>query len=158
MQYQIAFYQTRDYSIMVTPMTPHGFTALNRSNGERRACRRYAMRLEVRYKVTRGRHVVDTGEGHTLDMSSEGILFSTNQLVMRGAAAELWIDWPVPLNGHPLRLVVHGRVVRSEGQNAAMRIARHEFRLAGNRELVPLGRAAVAAIGLASGQDLPPED
>jgi hypothetical protein len=91
-------------------------------------------------------------------MSSEGILFSTNQLFVRGAAAELWIEWPVPLNGHPLRLIVHGRVVRSEGQNAAVRIARHEFRLAGNRELGPLGRAAAAASGLVSDPAAPSED
>jgi hypothetical protein len=139
-------------------MMIYGSGSPNNAGGERRASRRYAMCLDVRYKVTRGRHVVDTGAGRTLDMSSEGILFSTNQMVMRGAAAELWIDWPVPLNGNPLRLVVHGRVVRCEGQNAAVRIARHEFRLAGNRELVPLGRAAAAASGLLSGPAAPFEN
>jgi len=97
--------------------------------GERRWHRRYAIELDMRYK-TLGKQVIE-GSGRTLDLSSGGVSFSVGQAVPSGLAAELWIDWPVALNGISLRLVVFGKIVRSASDRAALRMYRHEFRLAG---------------------------
>ena len=43
---------------------------------------------------------------------------------------EMFIDWPLLREGaHPLKLVMYGRVIRSDGKLAAVRVSRDEFRL-----------------------------
>jgi len=125
-------------------MTPECDFLLNTIPGERRENRRYAVVLDLRYKLTRGKRVIEMGSSRTLDMSSGGISFMAREALAHGASAELWIDWPVPLNGVPLRLVVRGRIVRSAPGAAALRMTRHEFRLANARQQQGFGRPAHA--------------
>jgi hypothetical protein len=102
-------------------------------SGDRRCARRYALGLDLNYKVTRGKRVLETGAGRTEDISSGGVAFAAGRPLPVGSNAELMVEWPMPLNGHPLRLVISGRIVRNEGRIAAIRIDRHEFRLGGVR-------------------------
>ena len=110
-------------------MTQTSDTIPETIRGERRHDRRYALDLQLRYKVTRGKQVLRTGTGRTTDISSRGVAFVTDQPLPLRNTAELWVDWPRTLNGCPLRLIVRGRVVRSDQRGAAVRILRHEFRL-----------------------------
>lgn len=112
--------------------------------GDRRRSRRYPIVLELRYRVTRGKRLVDMGSGQTRDMSSDGVAFTTGQLLPVGMVAELWVEWPYYLNGYPMRLVLTGRIVRASHTEAAVRTLKHEFRLAGTRQLTTLAREAFA--------------
>jgi hypothetical protein len=98
-------------------------------NGERRSDRRYDLRLEARWKLIRRRRVLDTGSGQTIDLSSGGLLLEAGRPLPVGLNVELSVSWPVLLhNTAPLQLVVTGRIVRSEGSLAGIRMVQHEFR------------------------------
>jgi hypothetical protein len=100
--------------------------------GERRADRRYALLLDVKWKLVRRRRVLETGTGRTLDLSSSGILLDAGRQLPEGLNLELSVAWPVLLhNVAPLQLCVVGRIVRSDGRLAAIQMVQHEFRTAG---------------------------
>lgn len=100
--------------------------------GDRRRDRRYGIELDVRWKLIRRRRLLESGEGHTLDVSSGGILFDAGRPLPAGLNVELSITWPVMLhNVAPLQLLVYGKIVRSEGRRTAIRMVQHEFRTAG---------------------------
>lgn len=111
--------------------------------GDRRRDRRYTLDLELRYKVSRGRRVLQAGVGRTTDISSRGVAFETQEPLPLRHTAELSVEWPMTLNGCALRLFIQGRVVRSGQHSAAVRILKHEFRLAGAKPAV-MERGAAA--------------
>lgn len=97
--------------------------------GERRSDRRYALRLDLRWKLIRRRRILEAGQGSTVDFSSGGVLFETERAMPVGLNVELSIAWPVLLhNVSQLQLVVSGKVVRSQGRRTAIRMTQHEFR------------------------------
>ena len=101
-------------------------------SGDRRADRRYQLRLDLRWKLIRRRRVLDTGVGHTLDLSSGGILFDAGRNLPEGLNVELALTWPVLLhNVAPMQLVVFGKIKRSAGRLIAIQTVQHEFRTAG---------------------------
>lgn len=94
---------------------------------ERRARPRFPIKRDVRYKQFRGRTGLE-GEGKTLNMSSKGILFTTEQRLFPGRPAALEVSWPVLLEGRiPLKLVVRGRTVWCDEAKAAIKIQHHQF-------------------------------
>ena len=96
---------------------------------DRRRKKRYPMNLQVEYKVVKNYLVVGNGTGTSVDMSSNGIAFTTDQMLKVGSYLELSANWPVLLDGAcPLKLVVFGKVVRSDERMTALRVDRHEFR------------------------------
>jgi hypothetical protein len=100
--------------------------------GERRSDRRYRIRLDLRWKLIRRRKIQDTGVGRTVDLSSGGILFEAARELPVGLNVELSISWPVLLHQvAPMQLVASGRIVRSDGQQVALRMTQHEFRTVG---------------------------
>jgi hypothetical protein len=100
--------------------------------GDRRFDRRYQIQLELRWKLIRRKKIQDTGAGHTVDLSSGGVLFDAGRPLPAGLNVELSVAWPVLLhNVAPMQLVVSGRVVRSNGSQAAVQITQHEFRTVG---------------------------
>jgi hypothetical protein len=100
--------------------------------GDRRADRRYALYLDLRWKLIRRRKVLDSGTGRTVDLSSSGILFHAGRQLPVGLTVELSIAWPALLhNIAPMQLIVSGKIVRIEGNRCAVRMTRHEFRTAG---------------------------
>jgi len=109
-------------------------------SGERRRDKRYDIELELRWKLIRRRKILDNGLGHTVDLSSGGILIETDRPLPVGLNMELSIAWPVMLhNSAPLQLVVDGRIVRAKGKRVAIRMIQHQFRTIG----ITTDRAAV---------------
>ncbi|HTA72491.1 MAG TPA: PilZ domain-containing protein [Bryobacteraceae bacterium] len=100
----------------------------NRTNIERRSKARYPVKLTVRYRTV-GRHQSVNGVGHTLNMSSGGLLVSAQHEVSAGSRLEVNVEWPLLLDGAiPLQLVAHGKVVRCGGSMFAISFAQYQFR------------------------------
>lgn len=96
---------------------------------DRRGAKRLSIEREVQFRVLNRREGETEGAGKTLNMSSSGILFTTDQTLLPGRRMELAISWPAHLDNRcALKLVARGRVVRFEGQAAALEIMQHEFR------------------------------
>ena len=77
-----------------------------------------------------------TGLGKTLNMSSGGVLFTTESPLPEGERVELAVSWPAQLNDVlPLKLVAMGRLIRSEESQAAIAIERYEFKTRGTNGL-----------------------
>jgi hypothetical protein len=99
---------------------------------ERRESNRFPLQEELHYRVLQSKLESISGTGRTLDMSSSGILFSTQQRLHLGRLVEVAVHWPARLDGKcPLKFVAVGRVVRSESHAAALKIERYEFRTRG---------------------------
>ena len=104
--------------------------------GDRRTRRRYDIDLHVQYKIFRQYQVSQTGTGKTINLSGDGIACEFDDVLKPGTAIELAIAWPVLLNKTcPLKLVVTGKVVRSDAILTAVRMERYEFRTQGVRAL-----------------------
>ena len=97
---------------------------------DRRATSRFPVREEVRYKVLQPAKAPPiTGSGHTLNIGSGGILFTTEEKLPMGHTVELSVNWPARLDGTcPLKFVAVGKVVRADACKAAVRIDKYEFR------------------------------
>lgn len=96
---------------------------------ERRLKARFPLRRELRYKVLEDDRIVAAGEGASLDLSSGGVAMAIDQQLSLGAFVELSISWPVLLDATcPMRLIVFGRVVRSDGAKTACTVEKYEFR------------------------------
>jgi hypothetical protein len=75
----------------------------------------------------------ETGVGKTVNISSSGVLFTSEQPLLPGRRLELSVSWPAQLdNKCPLKLVARGKVVRSEAGKVAIEIQQYEFRTAGS--------------------------
>jgi hypothetical protein len=102
---------------------------------ERRSSRRFPIERQVRFKV-RGELPPLAGNGITVNMSSGGVLFTTDQLLRRGSPVMLEIKWPVLLDdSRPLKLVTRGPIVWCDGGKAAMHIEKWEFHTQGSKAL-----------------------
>jgi hypothetical protein len=75
-------------------------------------------------------------------MGSGGVAFSTEHALKPGAFVELSISWPVLLDDScPMRLIVFGRVLRSQNHNAVCTIDKYEFRTAARTFQAAAGRS-----------------
>ena len=100
-------------------------------NADRRSAVRFPIEQDVRYKVF-NRNTIEVGSGKTINMSSNGVLFTTERTLAPGERLEVAVNWPAHLdNKCPLKLVTTGRVIRSEDGRAAIAIERYEFRTQG---------------------------
>jgi hypothetical protein len=99
---------------------------------ERRSSDRFPMERDVRFKVINRKSGEETGVGKTINMSSNGVLFQTEQTVLPGRRVEMTISWPAQLNNTcALKLVARGRIARVESGRAAVEIQQYEFRTHG---------------------------
>ena len=101
-------------------------------NGDRREDRRYHLQLELKWKLIRRRRVLDTGTGHTLDLSSGGIFSIRDAICPRASISNS------PLRGRycytmwlPCNWWRLGKIVRCNGRQVAMQTTQHEFRTTG---------------------------
>src|SRR3954449_9747201 len=109
-------------------------TFSGRTDRERRTKRRFQIDQEVRYKMLYGQRIAETGVGRTLNISSGGVWFSTENMLTSGMPVGLSMTWPVLLNDScPMKLMIYGCVVRSNERGAAVAIERYEFRTQGSR-------------------------
>ena len=100
---------------------------------DRRASYRLPIEREVRYKIAGGRKTAARiGSGRTLNMSSRGVLFTTESSLPKGASLEIAISWPVELdNAIPLKFVAVGVLVRANEEQAAISFRSYEFKIRG---------------------------
>jgi len=96
---------------------------------ERRAKFRFPMQRELRFKVLEDGVIIAAGSGETVNLSSTGIGMAIGQQLTIGAFVEISVSWPVLLNATcPMRLIVFGRVLRSDDSLTACSIEKYEFR------------------------------
>ena len=106
------------------------FTQATKTSNERRASDRFPIEREVRYKIL-SKRTDEGGIGKTVNISSTGVLFTTDKIVIPGRRMEVAINWPAQLNSKvSLKLVARGRIVRFEQGRAALEIQQYEFRTA----------------------------
>lgn len=105
--------------------------ALDEEKTDRRSAVRFPISQDVRYRVYK-KATIETGFGKTINISSNGILFTAEREFALGERVEVAVNWPAQLdNKCPLKLVTAGRVMRSEGTTVAIAIDRYEFRTQG---------------------------
>ncbi|MEO8661720.1 MAG: PilZ domain-containing protein [Bryobacteraceae bacterium] len=103
-----------------------------KEKNDRRSSDRFPIQREVRFKVISKKTGEESGSGTTLNISSRGVLFTTDRMLLPGKRLEMAISWPAQLNNKcALKLVARGRVVRCEDGRAAIEIQQYEFRTVG---------------------------
>lgn len=103
--------------------------AEKKAAAERRNNARFPCRLAISYQTLE--HPILSGQGtsETLNISSKGILFASNERFEAGQLLQVSLDWPARLeNQVPLKLVAEGRIVRNANGQTAMTIEKYEFR------------------------------
>ena len=99
------------------------------SNSERRRSSRFPIERELRYKTLNQRAEILAGNGKTLNISSSGVLFTSDQELPVGTRLEVSISWPAQLNERCLlNLVARGRRTRHLKGQLALQIQQYEFR------------------------------
>ena len=92
---------------------------------DRRNHRRFAFVLDLQYRLLSGR----SGRGELVNISSGGLLFRCGAVLPPGELIEVELAWPSPLDAaQPLRLCIHGFIVRSDSSGTALTIGKYEFR------------------------------
>lgn len=109
------------------------------NTADRRSSDRFTIERDVRYKVLSKKSGEESGTGRTINMSSAGVLFTTDQMLLPGRRIEVSISWPAQLNSKcALRLVARGRVVRFDDGKAAMEIQQYEFKTQAKAPVTPI--------------------
>ena len=104
-------------------------TALKTDREDRRTKSRFPIHRDLRYRLMQDGRTLEAGFGKTVDMGSGGVSFTLDRTLAAGIFIELSISWPVQLdNGTPMRLVVLGRVLRSQDGLTACTVDKYEFR------------------------------
>jgi hypothetical protein len=101
---------------------------------EQRSHERYPIELEVEYRLLAKGRSRQIGSGKTRNISSGGVLFESLGSCPATGSIEVLLNWPFLLEGVcPLKLVMKGRIVRSDFRGVAIQSNSHEFRTAGSR-------------------------
>jgi len=99
----------------------------------------FPIKVPVSYELMSGGQELFKGTGHTISLSSTGVVFDAGETLPIGRTVQLRIDWPVQLqNKADLTLAVTGKTVETQGTLARIEMIRHEFRIR------PLARRASA--------------
>jgi hypothetical protein len=107
---------------------------LKKVTTEQRSHQRYPIELEVEYRLLAKGQSEYLGSGKTRNISSGGVLFDVLGSRPATGSIELMLTWPFLLEGVcPLKLVMKGRIVRSDVRGVAIQSNYHEFRTAGSR-------------------------
>jgi hypothetical protein len=109
-----------------------GTTGFDKTFGGVGTADRFPIEREIRYRILGKRGNPDEGIGKTINISSNGVLFTTDKILIPGKRIEVSISWPAQLDNRcQLKLVAKGRVARLEQGRAAVEIQQYEFRTAG---------------------------
>jgi hypothetical protein len=91
------------------------------SGSERRRSSRFPIERELRYKTFNQRAEILAGSGKTLNISSSGVLFTSDHDLPVGTRLEVSISWPAQLNEKCLlNLVARGRITRCKFSNTSL--------------------------------------
>jgi len=94
---------------------------------DRRRCRRYDINLGMQY-VLRSDKSHQSRSGHTINISSSGMLFWAGTPLAVGEYVATALSWPVSTpDGNPLSLRISGYVIWSKGHKSAMSVSRYDF-------------------------------
>jgi hypothetical protein len=97
---------------------------------DRRQSKRYALHLDLEYRVFGKGHSIVTGTTTTINISSSGLLLAQTAGVIKGQLVELSIRWRPGAHGVPgVTLEVLGRVLRLDEGGTAIRILRYGFNI-----------------------------
>lgn len=103
---------------------------------DRRRTDRFPLSCELVYRMSGKRLAHEQGAGVTVDMSSGGVRFHCDRQLLPGKRIEMAISWPAQLDNRcGLKLIARGRVVRTDGTQAAVAIQQYEFRTMGRHGL-----------------------
>ena len=109
------------------------------ATNERRRSSRFPIEREVRYKTLNQRTEILSGSGKTLNISSSGVLFTSDHDLPVGTRLEVSISWPAQLNEKCLlNLVARGRITRHNQGQLALQIQQYEFRTQSRPALAPI--------------------
>jgi DNA-binding NarL/FixJ family response regulator len=119
------------------------------AGADRRTNARFPCRLAVSYQALEHPFFSGVATSETLNISSKGLLFATEEALQPGQLLQVSVDWPARLeNQVPLKLVAEGRIVRNLNGLAAMRIDKYEFRTRRAKvQAAPPGAAAGNNLG-----------
>jgi hypothetical protein len=116
------------------PIAARATARLKKVVTEQRSHQRYPLELEVEYRLLAKGQSEHLGSGKTRNISSGGVLFEALGSRPASGSIELLLSWPFLLEGVcPLKLVMKGRIVRSDVRGVAIQSSYHEFRTAGSR-------------------------
>jgi hypothetical protein len=114
------------------PMAARAARRLEKFLSEQRSHQRYPIELEVEYRLLSKGRSEPFGSGKTRNISSGGVLFEAMGSPPPGSSIEVLVNWPFLLEGVcPLKLLIKGRIVRSDFRGVAIQSSYHEFRTAG---------------------------
>lgn len=118
---------------------PRRLDAADMAPSERRKSSRFPIEREIKYKTLNQRAEILAGNGRTLNISSSGVLFTSDHELPVGTRLELSISWPAQLNEKCfLNLVARGRVTRHNKGSLALQIQQYEFRTQSRMPIAPL--------------------
>jgi hypothetical protein len=99
------------------------------AGNERRAAVRVRAVYPSRYETHSEPRQV--GRGHTIDLSNNGIAFTTESLLPANAMITLRVEWPLRLEGGvPIELSAVGTLARTEAMGAALQLDSMSFSIA----------------------------
>lgn len=120
---------------MVVPINSGADHSDSGRDCDRRSPGRFPMDREIRFRMTNKRNEL-VGTGRTVNMSSKGLLFLTDERLPAGKRLEMAISWPAQLDHKcALKLMARGKVVRTGAGMAAVSIEQYEFRTLGRSGL-----------------------
>lgn len=109
---------------------------------ENRKNQRFELRLPL--EVVRSTKNGETLTGHTLNVSSSGVLFELGQALQQGEVIEYYLTLPTGQEpNEDVRLRCVGKVTRCQGNYAAVTMERYEFSR-GGRVASEIAMVAVA--------------
>ena len=94
---------------------------------DRRRFERFAIERDLIFTFlgqNRGEIVI----GKTINMSSKGILFKTDHMLLPGDGLAILINWPERQNQKPVELFAQGRIIGRHSGAVSLEIHRAEFR------------------------------
>ena len=93
----------------------------------------YERRQHQRFPITAPSQYIlagNRGQAITTDISSGGVFLKTDASLPVGKQIEVMIEWPALLDQRcPLRLVIFGKILRSNQAGTAVGIIRYDFRI-----------------------------
>jgi len=120
---------------MVVPISAGAAQGDDSRDCDRRIPGRFPMDREIRFRMTNKRNEL-VGTGRTVNMSSKGLLFLTDERLPAGKRLEMAISWPAQLDQKcALKLIARGKVVRAGAGMAVVSIEQYEFRTLGRSGL-----------------------
>lgn len=99
---------------------------------DRRRYQRFPIIARVEYILNGHR-----AQATTVDIGSGGVLLKTDAILRAGQKITVLIDWPVLLDHRlPIRLVIFGKVLRSDWAGTVVQLTRYDFRIRAQDRLV----------------------